>query len=208
MGVLIPVNTEFYCAKTNTTIFGNGLNQFPSEFELDDILRTDYYSYKFRVSPISSGWCVRALSTRRKYYPPIAEEIRGYPIISLVGAFSGCTHMVQSPEIPHGVKDMTSAYADCHFLLDPPVIPDGVDNMNSAFYACRALSSAPAIPESVANLRNAFDECTALGGTFVCNSTKVTPITVSDALRNTKITAVDGRCSDEIKQLFLQQLRK
>lgn len=205
--MLIPVNAEFYCAKTNTTVFGDGLNQFPSEFGLDDTFRTNSYSYKFIDYPLGSGWWARALNTRRMYYPPIAEEICGYPIVSLAGTFSDCTRMVQPPEIPHGVKYMTSAYAECHSLLDPPVIPDSVDNMDSAFYACRALSSAPTIPESVANLRNTFDCCTTLKGTFICNSTNVTPFTVKDALRNTKITAVEGNCSDKIKQLLLQSRR-
>ena len=91
---------------------------------------------------------------------------------------------------------VNGTFAACNNMVKAPRIPDQVVSMYGTFNGCRSLVEAPIIQSSVQDMRNIFDNCTALEGTLTCNAN---PTSYSNALRNTKITAVEGSCSDETK---------
>ena len=137
----------------------------------------------------------------------------------ITGTFSGCKKLTEAPKIPDGVKDLTFAFCDCESMITPPEIPNGVSCMNHAFsgckklteapkipdgvrsleytfYGCESLTTAPEIPKSVSSMDFSFSGCTALKGVLICHAD---PTFMMDTLCGTKITAIEGSCSEETK---------
>ena len=55
--------------------------------------------------------------------------------------FSGCTSLVQAPEIPSSVTNMEGCFNNCENLTQAPVIPSSVTAMSFCFYYCESLTS-------------------------------------------------------------------
>ena len=84
--------------------------------------------------------------------------------------FSGCTSLVQAPEIPSSVTNMEGCFRDCTSLTQAPEIPNSVTNMEGCFNNCENLTQAPVIPSSVTAMSFCFYYCESLTSvTLKCN---------------------------------------
>lgn len=78
------------------------------------------------------------------------------------GAFAGCKSLVEAPELPDTIIDMSYTFSKCTSLLKAPEIPAGVTNMYGTFSYCENLTEAPDIPDGVVDMTSAFSDCTNL----------------------------------------------
>ena len=83
-------------------------------------------------------------------------------VTNMTYTFAGCESLVNAPEIPSSVTNMTSTFAGCKSLVNAPEIPSSVTNMFSTFVGCTSLVNAPEIPSSVTNMNSTFSGCTSL----------------------------------------------
>lgn len=109
-------------------------------------------------------------------------------------------------KIPDGVMDLSFAFGHCKLMEKAPWIPDSVTEMRSTFVRCTSLAKAPTIPANVVNMGElqyedgTFCGCTNLTGTLICHAN---PTKYKWALRDTKITAIEGSCTEETKTALL-----
>ena len=193
---LIPVNTKYYIAETNETLVGDGISHFPEKSKNMDVFITNDYVYRFISGGIyGNGWDINVLK-KKKYYQAILHSINGEDCIYGNYIFNDCKQMVKAPEIPRSILMMSCTFKNCEKLIEAPKIPNGVKNLDYTFYGCKSLTQKPEIPQSVLNLTNAFEGCTAMEGILVCHAN---PAAFKNALRGTKITAVEGSCSEVTK---------
>ena len=68
-------------------------------------------------------------------------------------------------------------------------------------FTCSSLTIPPVIPSNVEYMDCIFESCNSLSGILVCNAN---PTNYRYALEGTKILAVDGSCSNEIKYKLLK----
>ena len=133
-------------------------------------------------------------------------------VTNMNGTFNFCQLPVTAPTIPDSVTSMMSTFDCCNSLktyagsTDPDgdfskfKIPDGVTNMEGTFRSCRSLVTAPTIPANVTDMDGTFASCYGLTGTLICHAN---PTEYNRALYNTKITAIEGSCSEETKTALL-----
>ena len=133
-------------------------------------------------------------------------------VTNMNGTFNFCQLLVTAPTIPDSVTSMMSTFDCCNSLktyagsTDPDgdfskfKIPDGVTNMEGTFRSCRSLVTAPTIPANVTDMDGTFASCYGLTGTLICHAN---PTEYNRALYNTKITAIEGSCSEETKTALL-----
>lgn len=195
---LIPVGGKYIFAKTKEVIVGNGVDvYFPEEMQPGDQYCDEFYWYIFRKE---YGLSVMTRQRDLANYGPLLESICGKPLKNIGGTFYGCKKMRVAPKIPETVTNMARAFRDCEQLATAPEIPSGVGDMNYAFFGCRSLSVPPVVPESVTSMIRAFDGCTNLTGTLICNAN---PTECRNALMYTKITAIEGSCTEVTKVALL-----
>ena len=220
---LIPVNTEYFIAETGETLIGDGISRFPEASKAGDIFKTADYNYEF-YHYYGGSWMVTARYSQKNYYGAILHSINGKDIKSLAGTFKGCKKLIEAPKIPDGVLRinnafreceslitapeipqsvtmMTAAFDGCKKLVEAPKIPDGVMDLLFTFSGCESMTTAPEIPKSVNHLQETFAGCTAMEGTLVCHAN---PTTYKEALYGTKITAIEGSCSEKTKQRLME----
>ena len=199
---LIPIGCEYTFAETEETIVGNGVDvYFPATMELGDYYDDEFYRY---IISEDCGLAARAREKDLTDYGPLLESICGEPLRSLSAAFYGCQKMRVAPKIPESVTNMSCTFCNCEQLATAPKIPSGVGDLDYAFFGCRSLSVPPVVPESVTSMIRAFDGCTNLTGTLICNAN---PTECRNALMYTKITAIEGDCTEVTKVALLAELR-
>lgn len=191
---LIPVNTEYYIAKTGETLIGDGISRFPEESkEGDRFITADYFYY----CQHDNNWSVGVRDRKKSFYQAVLNSINNRVVDDFGEAFYKCRNMIAAPEIPKSVTAMYAAFSGCNKLEKAPKIPDGVCFMDKAFCGCESLTTAPEIPKSVKHLEKTFAGCTAMEGTLVCHANLTT---YEEALAGTQITAIEGSCTEETKQ--------
>ena len=121
-------------------------------------------------------------------------------VISMMGTFSHCTSLVAAPAIPDSVTNVAYTFSGCVNITEAPAIPNRVTNMHSTFQNCTSLANAPAIPANVTDMDMAFYCCNSLTGTLICDAN---PTSYDRALYDTKITAIEGSCTEETKAALL-----
>lgn len=129
-----------------------------------------------------------------------------------------------APALPDDITDMAALFGYCTSLksyagsTDPDgdfsgyKIPDSTKMMEDAFNSCKGMTKAPTIPKNVISMgpsgnylytgfpSGTFEHCTNLTGTLICNAN---PSEYCMALYGTKITAIEGNCSEKTKQALL-----
>lgn len=195
---LIPVNTKYYIAKTGETLIGDGISRFPEESkEGDRFITADYFYYCHH----DNNWSVGVRDRKKSFYQAVLNSINNRVVDDLGEAFYKCRNMIAAPEIPKSVTAMYAAFSGCNKLEKAPKIPDGVVSLSRTFCGCKSLIAAPEIPKSVGYLDNTFAGCTALEGVLNCHTDTGTII---GTLYGTKITAVEGSCSEETKRKLME----
>lgn len=194
---LIPVNTEYFIAETGETLIGDGISRFPEKSKAGDRLHTADYDYYCHGD---DEWNISVRDRKKSFYRPVLNSINNGVVDNITLAFYKCRNMIVAPEIPKSVTAMYAAFSGCNKLEKAPQIPDGVCFMDKAFRNCESLTTAPEIPKSVNHLEKTFAGCTAMEGTLVCHAN---PTTYEEALNETKITAIEGSCSEETKQKLM-----
>ena len=96
---------------------------------------------------------------------------------------------------------MTYAFFGCSSLVKAPSLPDSVRILETTFGECSSLTIPPVIPSNVEYMDCIFESCNSLSGILVCNAN---PTNYRYALEGTKILAVDGSCSNEMKYELLK----
>ena len=94
-------------------------------------------------------------------------------VTNMSSTFNGCTSLVNAPEIPSGVTNMSSTFNGCTSLVNAPKIPSSVTNISYTFNGCTSLVNAPTIPNSVTSMTGTFQNCANLTGTVKINSSNV-----------------------------------
>lgn len=102
--------------------------------------------------------------------------------------FYGCISLVNAPEIPSSVTNMTGTFRGCKKLTVAPKIPEGLTSMNDTFKECSQLLTGPIIPASVTTMSSAFYGCTNLSGILQINSSIISDM--SSCFQNVKSLAV------------------
>jgi len=152
--------------------------------ESGDTVEYGDYIYTYGNYPLSSddamGWKVVVTDTTKTSYMKIASTILGYPLLSMVSTFEGCTLLQVAPEIPEGVEELgnasmgyTGAFCGCTSLTVAPQIPSSVIRLSGAFADCTSLETVTAVPSNVIAMYGAFYNCTALTGTIQINTNKL-----------------------------------
>ena len=121
--------------------------------------------------------------------------------------FKNCKSLESVPSLGKNVREMQKTFYNCVSLTETPVIPDRVENLDGTFLGCTSLTEAPVIPKSVTSMEETFYGCTSLTGTLTCNTNlllNINPSCCRDALYKTKITAIEGSCSDYTKYKLLE----
>ena len=126
--------------------------------------------------------------------------------------FHDCESLVSAPVLPDNVMSLYGTFHGCVSLksyagstdtggdFSKFRIPAGVGIMQSAFRDCKSLVTAPVIHGNIIEMLWAFSGCTSLTGTLVCHAN---PANYRDALNGTKITAIEGSCSEKTKHTLL-----
>ena len=121
----------------------------------------------------ANEWSVKlnldVTDTKQTSYGPILSYIDGTPVTRLsyydedemdfVGTFDGCTALINAPQIPNTITDLSNTFRDCTALTSAPTIPDSVTNMYGTFAGCESLVAPPAIPDNVTDLKWTFFDC-------------------------------------------------
>lgn len=76
--------------------------------------------------------------------------------------FTGCSNLIEPPEIPKNVTNMAQSFVSCSKLEYLPNIPANVSTLRGAFGYCELITVAPEIPESVKDMTRTFIGCTNL----------------------------------------------
>ena len=104
---------------------GNGCNQLKiSDGEKEIILQAnvdnycrathedEYYKYEWQYDE-TMGYQITVKDKTLTQYGKILEEIDGVPIVEMRNAFKDCTNLVQAPDIPYGVEQISRAFSGC-----------------------------------------------------------------------------------------------
>ena len=126
--------------------------------------------------------------------------------------FHDCESLVSAPVLPDSVMSLYGTFHGCVSLksyagstdtdgdFSKFRIPACVGIMQSAFGDCKSLVTAPVIQGNIIAMLRTFSGCTSLTGTLVCHAN---PADYRDALNGTKITAIEGSCSEKTKHTLL-----
>ena len=131
-----------------------GGEDFPT-IQDNDVYEYGHYKYIY-YEPVK-GWQVKLKSSTSKgltAYDAILEEINGAKVTSLNLTFSGCTNLMEAPQIPQSVRFLNGTFANCTSLVDASnlVIPTNIKEMGTTevpygtFYNCTSLKYLPKIP--------------------------------------------------------------
>lgn len=86
--------------------------------------------------------------------------------------FSGCSSLVEAPEIPSGVTSMLETFKGCSSLKTAPEIPSKVTNMNSTFENCESLKGEVNLCANPTDISGIFCGVAQKGDSLVVNYTK------------------------------------
>lgn len=177
---IIPKGGVYTIGDTGECLVGDGQNVlFPNEIGIWDTYDDDYYHYYVnQYDSQFSSWAVSVKSSSLVHYGPLQKYICREP-----------------------VYDISSTFKDCYEMVESPVIPFGVSSLYHTFDGCTSLVNAPVIPSSVTDMDNAFSGCTSLTGTLICNAD---PNYYDSALSGTKISTIEGSCSETTKLNLLK----
>ena len=208
--------------------------KFPDHANTGDTYEDTDYIYTFNrgvdkvdgETDVDFGdkWSVLTKDKTKTSYSSLRSSICNEPLTNICMTYINCTALIDAPALPSGITDMTYAFFGCKSLVASPEIPESVENMAGTFYGCSSLVKAPSLPDSVRILETTFGECSSLtippaipsnveymdcifescnslSGILVCNAN---PTNYRYALEGTKILAVDGSCSNEIKYELLK----
>lgn len=213
---LIPVGGTYTVTRTGEKLVGDGKNvYFPLHVTTDDTYTDQDYTYTCQRDTF--GWnMVRVNDTTKTSYGAIRDHICDKAIKTLRMTFKRCENMVEAPVIPDSVYTLEQTFQGCTSLktytgntdadgdFSNYKIPDGVTDMSGTFAYCTAITKAPTIPANVKVVgrykRGVFYGCTNLSGTLICHAN---PTDYAYALKGTKITAIEGSCSDETKAALM-----
>ncbi len=92
----------------------------------------------------------------------VPTTINGKPVTAMLNTFKNCTGLIQAPELPNSVTNISGIFEGCIGLTQAPQIPNGVTIMEYAFSGCKSLTQVPQLPAGVINIRYTFNNCTAL----------------------------------------------
>lgn len=208
--------------------------KFPDHANTGDTYEDTDYIYTFNrgvdavdeETDIDFGdkWSVLTKDKTKTSYSSLRSSICNEPLTNICMTYINCTALIDAPALPSGITDMTYAFFGCKSLVASPEIPESVENMAGTFYGCSSLVKAPSLPDRVRILETTFCECSSLtippvipsnveymdcifkscnslSGILVCNAN---PTNYRYALEGTKILAVDGSCSNEMKYKLLK----
>ncbi|MBQ3593328.1 MAG: leucine-rich repeat protein [Clostridia bacterium] len=175
---VVPDGATYYVGVTTTSVgeysdatasYGSGESM--PELNVGDVFVYGDYEYRYGkecdtannwVESQYNGWGVRVFDTDKSSYGQICARVNNADVTSIRSAFSGCSALETTPEIPAAVTNMRTAFYNCSALTTAPEIPDGVTSLQSTFAGCSSLATAPVIPDSVTHIGSAFDSCVSL----------------------------------------------
>ena len=157
---VIPEGGIYYVNST-CRILSAG-DKFPAESMNNDIYT--YGDYRYTYVGLYDGWNVVAADKEKDVYAEFLITINKKSIVSMEGAFDGCTNLVASPSIPKTVVIMKDAFRDCTSLTVAPDIHEGVFQLENTFWNCSSISNTPSIPTTAHNMNGTFYGCTSLSG--------------------------------------------
>lgn len=208
--------------------------KFPDHANTGDTYEDTDYIYTFNrgvdkvdgETDVDFGdkWSVLTKDKTKTSYSSLRSSICNEPLTNICMTYINCTALIDAPALPSGITDMTYAFFGCKSLVASPEIPESVENMAGTFYGCSSLVKAPSLPDNVRILDATFGECSSLtippvipsnveymdcifescnslSAILVCNAN---PTNYRYALEGTKILAVDGSCSNEMKYKLLK----
>ena len=209
---LIPLNAVYTIASTGQKLIGDGVAlKFPDHANTGDTYEDTDYIYTFNrgvdkvdgETDVDFGdkWSVLTKDKTKTSYSSLRSSICNEPLTNICMTYINCTALIDAPALPSGITDMTYAFFGCSSLVKAPSLPDSVRILETTFGECSSLTIPPVIPSNVEYMDCIFESCNSLSGILVCNAN---PTNYRYALEGTKILAVDGSCSNEIKYELLK----
>ena len=177
---VVPSGCTYTAADGTTYNAGDCIEPHPSKG--DKLITKDYvYTYNHllmaatythdddsqyvswgEASSVIINWGVVVRDNTKTSYSSLLEEIGGYPLDSITGAFENCTNMITAPKIPDSVHYLDFAFFGCEALKQAPVLPENIFNLNCTFAFCKSLVTAPKIPTMVIDMIGTFNYCKSL----------------------------------------------
>lgn len=209
---LIPLNAVYTIASTGQKLIGDGVAlKFPDHANTGDTYEDTDYIYTFNrgvdkvdgETDVDFGdkWSVLTKDKTKTSYSSLRSSICNEPLTNICMTYINCTALIDAPALPSGITDMTYAFFGCSSLVKAPSLPDSVRILETTFGECSSLTIPPVIPSNVEYMDCIFESCNSLSGILVCNAN---PTNYRYALEGTKILAVDGSCSNEMKYELLK----
>lgn len=209
---LIPLNAVYTIASTGQKLIGDGVAlKFPDHANTGDTYEDTDYIYTFNrgvdkvdgETDVDFGdkWSVLTKDKTKTSYSSLRSSICNEPLTNICMTYINCTALIDAPALPSGITDMTYAFFWCSSLVKAPSLPDSVRILETTFGECSSLTIPPVIPSNVEYMDCIFESCNSLSGILVCNAN---PTNYRYALEGTKILAVDGSCSNEMKYELLK----
>ena len=209
---LIPLNAVYTIASTGQKLIGDGVAlKFPDHANTGDTYEDTDYIYTFNrgvdkvdgETDVDFGdkWSVLTKDKTKTSYSSLRSSICNEPLTNICMTYINCTALIDAPALPSGITDMTYAFFGCSSLVKAPSLPDSVRILETTFGECSSLTIPPVIPSNVEYMDCIFESCNSLSGILVCNAN---PTNYRYALQGTKILAVDGSCSNEMKYELLK----
>lgn len=209
---LIPLNAVYTIASTGQKLIGDGVAlKFPDHANTGDTYEDTDYIYTFNrgvdkvdgETDVDFGdkWSVLTKDKTKTSYSSLRSSICNEPLTNICMTYINCTALIDAPALPSGITDMTYAFFGCSSLVKAPSLPDSVRILETTFGECSLLTIPPVIPSNVEYMDCIFESCNSLSGILVCNAN---PTNYRYALEGTKILAVDGSCSNEMKYELLK----
>lgn len=209
---LIPLNAVYTIASTGQKLIGDGVAlKFPDHANTGDTYEDTDYIYTFNrgvdkvdgETDVDFGdkWSVLTKDKTKTSYSSLRSSICNEPLTNICMTYINCTALIDAPALPSGITDMTYAFFGCSSLVKAPSLPDSVRILETTFGECSSLTIPPVIPSNVEYMDCIFESCNSLSGILVCNAI---PTNYRYALEGTKILAVDGSCSNEMKYELLK----
>ena len=209
---LIPLNAVYTIASTGQKLIGDGVAlKFPDHANTGDTYEDTDYIYTFNrggdkvdgETDVDFGdkWSVLTKDKTKTSYSSLRSSICNEPLTNICMTYINCTALIDAPALPSGITDMTYAFFGCSSLVKAPSLPDSVRILETTFGECSSLTIPPVIPSNVEYMDCIFESCNSLSGILLCNAN---PTNYRYALEGTKILAVDGSCSNEMKYELLK----
>ena len=123
---------------------------------------TQDYIYKLVPFEGALGWQVQTQDKEKARYEALCTQINGCPVTKLESTFDGCANMVEAPDLPDTVRNLSMTFWNCTALREAPVLPEGVTSLWYTFSNCTALVTPPVIPASVTEMVQTFSGCASL----------------------------------------------